>query len=86
MKQFTFTVKDALGIHARPAGLLVKEAGLYQSSITVRKGEKEADVKKIFKLMSMGIRCGDEIEFIIDGADEEEASKNIEALVVKNLG
>ncbi len=86
MKQFTFTIKDALGIHARPAGLLVKEAGRYESSIIVKKGEKEADVKKIFKLMSLGIRCGDEVEFFIDGSDEEEAATSIETVLVQNLG
>ena len=43
MKTFDYTVKDELGIHARPAGLLVKEAKNFTSKITIKKGEKEVD-------------------------------------------
>ena len=46
MKTFDYTVKDELGIHARPAGLLVKEAKNFTSKITIKKGEKEVDATR----------------------------------------
>ena len=51
MKEFNFTVTDENGIHARPAGQLVKEAKSFNSSITVEKGDKSSDMKKLLKLM-----------------------------------
>ena len=46
MKQFEFTVKEPLGIHARPAGMLTKEAKKYSSTITLKKGDKEQSIKR----------------------------------------
>ena len=51
MKTFEYTIKDELGIHARPAGLLVKKAASYASTIMIGKGEKSADAKRIFGVM-----------------------------------
>ena len=73
MKQFDYVIKDKLGIHARPAGLLVKEAGKFTSSITIAKGETKADAKKIFGLMGLGVKCGDTIMTTVDGTDEDTA-------------
>ena len=46
MVTFKYVIKDELGIHARPAGLLVKEAGKLGSKITIEKGGKKGDAKK----------------------------------------
>ena len=80
MKEFSYTIKDELGIHARPAGILVKEAKEFSSEITISKGEKSGNMKMIFSLMGMGIKCGDTVSIKIDGADEEEAQKKIESV------
>ena len=48
MKQFTITIQDKEGLHARPAGLLSKAAKGFQCAVTLTKGEKTADLKKIF--------------------------------------
>ncbi len=47
MKEFTYTITDPQGIHARPAGLAVKEAKKFESKITIEKGSKKGDLKKI---------------------------------------
>lgn len=85
MKEFTYTISDQDGIHARPAGLLVKEAGKYRSDIILRLGEKEGDAKRIFSVMSLGIRCGQTITVTISGEDEETAAKAMEEFLKKNL-
>lgn len=85
MKEFTYTISDADGIHARPAGLLVKEAGKHRSDIILRLGEKEGDAKRIFSVMSLGVRCGQTITVTVAGEDEETAAKAIEEFLKENL-
>ena len=58
MKQFQYTIKDELGVHARPAGLLVKLAKQYTSTITLEKNGKTCDMRKLMAVMGMGIRQG----------------------------
>ena len=53
MKQFTITIQDKEGLHARPAGLLSKAAKGFQCAVTLTKGEKTADLKKIFAVMGL---------------------------------
>ena len=83
MKVFDYTIKDELGIHARPAGLLVKEAGAYKSSVKIAKGEKSADAKKIFGIMGLGVKQGEAVTLTIEGEDEEEAAAHLEEFMKK---
>ena len=85
MKAFHYVIKDKLGIHARPAGLLVKEAMKFQAAIQIEKGDKEADAKRIFGVMGLGIKYADEITVSADGADEAEAIAALEAFFNANL-
>ncbi len=85
MKEFNYKIKDALGIHARPAGLLVKEASKFSSEITIKKGEKSADLKRIFSLMSLGVKQGDEIVVKIKGEDELLTKEVLEKFIKENL-
>lgn len=85
MKAFSYVIKDEIGIHARPAGQLVNEAKKYESTITVKSGEKSTDAKKLIALMSMGVKCGDEVEVMVDGADEEQAYLEIKAFFENQL-
>lgn len=75
MKEFQYTINDENGIHARPAGLLVKEIKGFESSFTVWKGDKSCDMKKLMKLMGMGIKQGDTITVKVEGSDEEAAAE-----------
>lgn len=85
MKEFNYTITDQQGVHARPAGVLVKEAAKYQSSITIEKDGKTGDAKRIFAVMGLGIKCGQTITVRIEGSDEDEAASAIEKFLKENL-
>ncbi len=85
MKTFNYTIKDELGIHARPAGMLAKTAKALESEITVTKGDKSVNATKLMALMGMGIKCGDTITVTIDGGDETAAEKSIKDFLEANL-
>ncbi len=85
MKEITYKIKDEVGIHARPAGLLVKKASEFSSEIIIEKGEKTVDGKKIFGVMSLSAKCGDEIKLRISGSDEERATEELAKFLAENL-
>ena len=78
MKSFTYEIKDKVGIHARPAGLLVKQADKFKSDIEIKtENGKTADAKRIFSVMGLGVKCGDKITFNIEGSDEAIAESEL---------
>ena len=85
MKEFEFVVTDPQGIHARPAGLLVKEAKKFESNISVFKGARKGDLKKIFTVMALGVKQGETIKVQVEGADEEQAASTVEAFLIENF-
>ena len=85
MKSFEYTITDPVGIHARPAGILVKEIKKYTSTVTVAKGDKAVNALKLMALMGMGIKQGDTVKVTVEGADEEAAAAAIEAFFKANL-
>lgn len=85
MKEINYIIKDELGIHARPAGLLVKEALKFQSDIKIKVGNKEADAKRLFSIMGLGIKKGDHILIAADGIDEAEAITAMGVFLEGNL-
>lgn len=85
MKTFTYTIKDEIGIHARPAGLLVKEAKKFSSKITINKAGKSAEATKLMAVMALGVKCGQEIQVVIEGEDEVAAYNSIKAFFEANL-
>ncbi|WP_370856990.1 HPr family phosphocarrier protein [Megasphaera sp.] len=85
MKEFEFVVTDPQGIHARPAGLLVKEAKKFESNISVFKGARKGNLKKIFTVMALGVKQGETIKVQVEGADEEQAASTVEALLKENF-
>ncbi len=85
MKSFEYTITDPVGIHARPAGILVKEIKKYGATVTVNKGEKSVNALKLMALMGMGIKQGDTIRVDVEGADEEKVAAEIEAFLKANL-
>ena len=70
MQSFEYVIKDEVGIHARPAGNLAKEAKKYESVVTIKKGEKSAAATKLMAVMSLGVKCGDTITVEVEGADK----------------
>lgn len=85
MKEFTYTIKDPLGIHARPAGIIVKKASTFSCDTEIKKGEKTADAKRIFALMGLAAKGGDTVRIICSGTDEEAAAAELEELFKENL-
>lgn len=85
MKIIEYTIKDELGIHARPAGLFVKEAGVFSSEITIKCNGKYANGKKIFSLMGIGAKKGDTLEISISGTDEDKAYDAMLSFLKENL-
>ena len=85
MKQFSYTITDPVGIHARPAGILVKAVKPFESKCTITKGEKTVDLRKLMALMGMGIKCGDTVNVAIEGPDEDVAAETIEKFFKDNL-
>ena len=85
MKEFTYTIQEAVGIHARPAGLLVKEVKKYQSTVTIVKDDKSVNAVKLMALMGMGIKCGDTVTVQVEGPDEADAAAALEVFFKEHL-
>lgn len=86
MKQFQYTITDPVGIHARPAGLLVKEAKALDSEITIEKaGGKSAPATKLMALMGLGIKQGDTVTVTVEGGSEEANAQALEKFFQENL-
>ncbi len=85
MKEFTYTVRDKVGIHARPAGMLVKLVKEYSSDVYIEKGDKRIKADRLIAIMNMGIKNGDTVTVTIEGDDEKEAYKSLYSFFEKNL-
>ena len=85
MNEFIYTVTDENGIHARPAGLLVRFAKETADRITVTKGEKSADATKLFALMGLSAKKGDTLVFTVSGENAEATAYKLREFCVKNL-
>ena len=85
MKQFTYVITDEIGIHARPAGLLVKEAKKYQSTIILTCNGKSAAASKLMAVMSMGVKHADPVEVSVEGPDEDTAFEEMQKFFRENL-
>ena len=86
MKSFEYTITDPVGIHARPAGLLVKEIKTHPGvTVTVTKGEKSVNALKLMALMGMGIKQGDTVTVSVEGEGEDAVAAAIEAFFKSNF-
>lgn len=86
MKEFKYTITDPVGIHARPAGILVKEVKKYASSFTIANPDgKEANLTKLLAVMGLGIKQGQEVTVRIEGEDEEAAAEAVEKFFKENF-
>ena len=86
MKNFTYTITDPLGIHARPAGLLSKAAKVYSDTvITVEKNGNAVKASQLMKLMGLGVKQGDVVTVTADGASEDAAITAMKEFFQNNL-
>lgn len=85
MVKFNHVIKDELGLHARPAGLLVKEVKQYQSKITIEKDGKSADASRLIAVMGLGAKCGNTLSITVEGDDEAVAGPAVQKFLKENL-
>ena len=85
MQEFIYTIKDEIGIHARPAGNLVKIAKESQSETIMECRGKTADIKKIFSILSLSVKCGDSVKITVSGEDEQSTAEKIKRYLSENL-
>lgn len=85
MREFTYTVTDPLGIHARPAGLLAKAAAQFKSTVTLSLGDLEANAKGVIGLMRLCAKQGNTLVFHVEGEDEDLAIAALETFCKANL-
>lgn len=86
MIEKTFTVTAETGVHARPATLLVNQAGQFESDIELVYNDKKVNLKSIMGVMSLGIPKGAEIKITASGNDQDNAIKGIEEIILEHLG
>ena len=84
--EITLVVRHPVGLHARPAALLVKIAKQFSSNITVSCKGKEANAKSILKVLALGADQGTEVTIRAEGEDAEQALKDLQELVESNFG
>lgn len=80
------TIKNVSGLHLRPTGLLCNEAIKYQSSIKFQSRKTLTNAKSVLSVLGACIKCGDEIEFVCEGPDEQEALDAMVRLIESGLG
>lgn len=86
MKTFDYTIKNPEGLHARPAGALIKECSAFSSQIDISAHGQTVSLKGgIFSLMSLGLRRGDTISVKFTGEDEEKAFEKIKESIMSTL-
>ena len=82
----TMVVKAAEGLRMRPAGVIAREAGKFESDVTIVFGDKRINAKSLINIISACIKTGAEITFECDGEDEEAAMAKVEELASQNFG
>ena len=85
MKEFKHVIQDPMGLHARPAGMLVKAVAPFASKITVTAPTGTADAKRLMALMRLAAKQGMELTVTVEGADEEKAAAELQAFLSANL-
>lgn len=85
MRSFDYVIKDELGIHARPAGLLAKEVKNFQSEITLAKGSKSVSAKGVMGIMTLNVKKGETVTVMAEGSDEDKAITSLKDFFESNL-
>ena len=85
MKEIKHIINDPMGMHARPAGMLVKAVAPFASKITVAAPTGTADAKRLIGLMKLAAKQGMELTITIEGADEDKAAEALQAFLSANL-
>jgi len=79
------TIRNSVGLHARPATFFIQKANNYKSTIWVEKGERRVNAKSLLGVLSLAVTKDTTVTVIADGADEEEAVEGLCDLVENGL-
>ena len=85
MREFSYTITDEIGLHARPAGQLAKQVKAYESAVTISCGERKAAMKKLMAVMAMAVKQGETVTVTIEGPDEDKAAEELEQYFRENV-
>ena len=85
MKEIKHVLTDPLGLHARPAGQMVKAVGKYKSDIQLGTAVKMVNAKRIIAVMALSMKQGQELVMTFSGEDEEEAASFCKSFLEENL-
>jgi len=85
MKEIRYTLKDELGLHARPAGLLVKSLSNWQSEVSMVTPSKTVNARRLMAVMSLALKQGQELVMTFSGPDEDDAANAALAFIKANL-
>ena len=86
MKEKKLKIINKLGLHARPASLIVQTAMQFKSVIKIEKDEFSIDAKSIMGIMMLAASQGTELTFKVEGEDEQEAMNKMEELFNGGFG
>jgi phosphocarrier protein HPr len=86
MREVTLTLRNKTGLHARPAALFVQAAKGFQSTLHVRKDDREVDAKSILSVLTLGAESGAVITLTAEGNDEDLAVETLQKLIESNFG
>lgn len=85
MVAFQYTITDEVGIHARPAGMLVKEAREKSAVVTLKTAKGSADARKLMAIMALGVKQGDVVTVEVEGENEAVVAKEMQTFFEENL-
>ena len=85
MKEFKHVINDPMGLHARPAGMLVKAVAPYASKVTIVAPTGTADARRLMGIMRLAAKAGMELTIQVEGVDEETAAAELQAFLAANL-
>jgi phosphotransferase system HPr (HPr) family protein len=86
MQEVTLIIRNKVGLDARRTALFVQTAKKFASTITISKGERQANAKSILAVITLGATMGSQVTIRATGQDEEEAVKTLQGLVESNFG
>lgn len=85
MVAFQYTITDEVGIHARPAGMLVKVAKEKSATVTLKTAKGSADARKLMAIMALGVKQGDVVTVEVEGENEAVVAKEMQTFFEENL-
>ena len=86
METFEYTIKDPVGLHARPAGLLAKACKSFpDAKVTITKDGKSAECVRLMAVMGLGIKCGDTVTFTVEGENASDVAAVLKVYCSENL-